>query len=289
MTAALRLATVPRFPRGMLELAARAGVDGLYAGRHRSRRLGSSLDFADHRAYQEGDNPADIDWKAYARTDRLLVRRWHDDRQLPLALLVDSSASMDYGTPAKGAHARLAAAIVGLLAFDQGDRVRLLLSGAARHFHPLRATELCAALGDTADGGQAAGADLLRRATTELTERHLLILIGDLLDEPEELLTTAAAAVARGHELAVLQVLDASELALPAAWGATRLTDPEARHAAVDGDAGDLAERYAEAFAAHQEGVVGGLSRLGAEHTLLRTDAPAVDGVGAWLARRSRR
>lgn len=286
----LKPAAVPRFDRGAgLELAARRAVDGLYAGRHRSPRIGSSLDFADHRAYQDGDDLGDIDWKAYARTDRLLVRRWHDDRQLPLALLVDTSASMGYGEPAKGDIARLAAAVLGLLAFDQGDRVRLLLAGRQEPMVPTEAVPLCAALGATADAGTAAAPALLLRAAATLPQRHLAILLGDLLDEPEELLAAAGALYARGHELAVIQILDRSELELPANWGPTRFTDPEGGPLAVEGDAAELAATYAEAFATHQERLASGFAGLGADHLVLATDAVVPDVLGAWLARRSHR
>lgn len=295
---------VPRLGKASgLELAARQGVDGIHAGRHRSRRIGSSLDFADHRAYQQGDDPRDIDWKAYARSDRLLVRRWHDDRQLPVALLVDTSASMAYRTPpegdqarpTKGYHARLVAAILGLLALDQGDRVQLLLSGNIggevgghdRFSRPNSPDSLCAMLSALGDGGQDAATDLVRTATERLGQRHLLILISDLLDDPGELIEIAGVAGARGHELAALQVLDASELELPTAWGSTRLVDPEERHASVEGDAADLAAGYAEAFATHQSRLLSGLAGVGAEHHLLPTHGEAAAQVAAWLGRRS--
>lgn len=283
-------ARVPRYDRATgLELAARQGVDGLHAGRHRSRRVGSSLDFADHRAYQQGDDPGDIDWRAYVRTDRLLVRRWHDDRQLPVALLLDTSASMAYGTPAKGEHARLAAAILGLLALDQGDALRLLCS-AARDPRPARSVDpqhLCLQLSQGMDEGDQAAAALLERATAHLEQRHLLVLLGDLLEDPAPVIEAAGRAGARGHEVAVLQVLDPTELALPTDWGPSLLTDPEGRVEPVTGDAADLAAAYAEALTAHQTHLVTGLRAVGAEHRLLPTDGEAATQVAAWLAGRS--
>ena len=287
-------AAVPQFDRAAgLSLAARGILDGLYAGQHRSLRVGSSLNFADHRAYQDGDELRSIDWKAFARTDKLLVRRWHDDRQLPICLMLDTSASMAYGAPPKGQTARLAAAVLGLLALSQGDRIRLYLGGRPGHIIPTEPNHLCAALGTVADSGTSASAGaqfLLETAERAVTQRHLLVVLSDFLDPPAELLTHAAALRGRGHELACIQVLDASELALPTTWGASRFTDPENSSAnSVDGEAADLAEGYANAFAQHQAELASGCSSVGADMVLLRTDADVTSTLGSWLARRGLR
>lgn len=284
----LNPAQVPRFADGQgLELAARQAVDGLFAGRHRSPRLGSSLDFADHRPYQDGDELRAIDWKAYARSDRLLVRRWHDDRQLPIALLLDTSASMAYGAPSKGQVARRIAAILGLLAFTQGDRVQVLLTAKAERIVPTEAVHLCAVLTSVPDAGSAAAPQLLALAAEQLRQRHLVVLMSDLLDSPETFATAAAGLTARGHELACLQVLDPSELALPAQWGASRFTDPEGGLPAIDGDAGELATAYAAAIGQHQEQLHATCSGLHADHALIQTDTELVEALGQWLARRA--
>ncbi len=286
---------VPQYDRGAgLALAARRVLDGLHAGQHRSPMVGSSLDFADHRAYQDGDELRSIDWKAYARTDRLLVRRWHDDRQLPIALLIDTSASMAYGAPPKSDQARLAAAVLGLLAFSQGDRLRLLLGGRPGHILPNEPNHLCAALGTVADAGSsslAGPATLLATALSTLTQRHLLLVFSDLLDPPVELVAQAAALRGRGHELAMIQVLDPTEMALPPTWGSSRFIDPEpsSEAAIVDGDAADLAAVYATAFAAHQNELARGCAAAGADLLLLATDADLTTTLGEWLARRGQR
>ncbi len=283
----LNRSQIPQLARGQgLELAARQAVDGLYAGRHRSPRVGSSLDFADHRPYQDGDELRSIDWKAYARTDRLMVRRWHDDRQLPIALLLDTSGSMAYGAPAKGEIARMTAAILGLLAFDQGDKVRVFLSGKVARVEPTMPEQLCEALCSVADVGDAAAAHLLDLATERLAQRHVVILLSDLLDDPATLITAAAALTARGHELACLQILDRSEITLPRQWGPTRFTDPEGRTSALEGDANDLADAYGDALAAHQERLANACAGLHADHRLLPTDENLSDTLGAWLAGR---
>lgn len=287
-------AQVPQFDRAAgLALAARGVLDGLYAGQHRSLRVGSSLNFADHRPYQDGDELRSIDWKAFARTDRLVVRQWHDDRQLPVCLMLDTSASMAYGAPPKGQTARLAAAVLGLLALSQGDRLRLYLGGRPGHILLSDQQHVCAALVSVADSGTSVSAgaqSLLALAERTLSQRHLIVIFSDFLDPPAEWLSQAAAVRGRGHELACIQVLDPSELALPINWGASRFTDPENSSATtVDGEAADLAEGYAQAFAQHQAELAQGCGSVGADMALLRTDAHVTSCLGEWLARRGLR
>jgi uncharacterized protein (DUF58 family) len=115
----------PAFLRALenLTLAGRRIPSGRSAGQWRSRSSGSSVEFSDYRTYAPGDEFRRIDWNAYARLERLFVRLYRAEEDLALSLLVDTSASMGWGRPAKG---RLAAQLAGALAFialQSGDRV----------------------------------------------------------------------------------------------------------------------------------------------------------------------
>jgi uncharacterized protein (DUF58 family) len=288
------LAHTPRLARqGGLELTARQVLEGLYAGRHRSAAHGSSIDFAEHRPYQPGDELRTIDWRAYARTDRLLIRRFHDDRQLPLALIVDSSASMAYGKPPKRDTAILAAAALGLLAIDQGDSVRLLdgptgswsshLGGA------MGASRLTQMLGDTRPTGACDLAGMLRSAVDLLTRRSLVVMVSDLLCEVDPLIAPAADLATRGHELAVIQVLDQTEVALPEEWGRVTMIDPEGREEPFSCDTAAARSAYDQAMAAHVAGCRDAFAAARADHLLLLSDQPVAQALGAWLERRRRR
>ena len=79
-----------------LEVRARCLMDGFLAGRHRSPRQGSSVEFAEYRSYQFGDDPRHIDWRLYGRTERLHVKRYEEETQLRVFLVLDATASMDY-------------------------------------------------------------------------------------------------------------------------------------------------------------------------------------------------
>lgn len=292
----LRIADTPRLAQsGQLELAARRVLEGLRAGRHRSPYLGPATEFADHRPYLAGDDLRTVDWKAYARSDHLLVRRYREERDLPLLLLVDSSASMDYGEPRKADWAVLAAATLGLLAVDQGDRVALAAGGdGLAEIHaaaggPPAAQALCARLAGLRFRG---GTDLARTLQTlaqQLRRRSLVVLLSDALVEPAPLARAFGALGARGHEGALLQVLDRSELSLPADWGEVRLEDPELGGAAVALDSAAAKAGYDARMARHIEEIARACAGCRVEHVLALTDRAVADALGAWLHRRRRR
>ncbi len=288
------LAKTPRLARqGGLELTARRVLEGLYAGRHRSAFHGSSIDFAEHRPYQPGDELRSIDWRAYARTDRLLIRRFHDDRQLPLALMVDGSASMAYGTPEKSAVASLVAATLGLMAIDQGDAVRLLDSAtatwSAERGGAVGAADLATTLESARGHGVVDWASVLQRAGEVLARRSLIVLISDLLCEPATLIEPVANLMARGHDVAMIQVLDRTEVELPAEWGRVTMLDPEGIEAPFSCDAAAAAAPFAAAMAAHVAACHAACAGVRADHLLLITDEPVAQSLGAWLERRRRR
>src|SRR5690606_15362353 len=123
---------------GGLMFVARRLVDGLYAGRHLSPQVGMGQDFHDYRPYAPGDDLADLDWKLLGRTDRLYVRRYHRQTDLPVHLMVDASASMHFAglaktgqplsaerSPTKYRMACLLAAAVAFLVTRQSERVGL--------------------------------------------------------------------------------------------------------------------------------------------------------------------
>lgn len=112
-----------------MRLSTRRRVTGKYAGGHRSKRHGSSLEFADYREYVPGDDPRRVDLPAYRRLGKLLVKLTEAEDEAPVRVVVDQSASMRFGTKARRAH-ELAAALTVLGAGNQ-DPVRLLLAGKA--------------------------------------------------------------------------------------------------------------------------------------------------------------
>ena len=285
-------AAIPRLSQGSLELAARRAVEGLYAGRHRSPFTGSAVEFSDHRPYQPGDDLRAVDWKAYGRCDHLLIRRYREERDLPLVLVLDTSASMDYGEPHKGEWARLALAALTLLAIDQGDRVRVVIDGVSATGElggPGALPQVCAALDAVRWQGRGDAAVGAVKLASLLTRRTLVVFLSDLLADPATLARPFGALAGRGHELAVIQVLDRSELALPEAWGACAIRDPEGRVPDLACDAPTAKVAYDAAMQAHLTALRQTFAGCRADHHLVATDQAVADALGAWLHRRRRR
>ncbi|HSJ25409.1 MAG TPA: DUF58 domain-containing protein, partial [Longimicrobiales bacterium] len=177
---------------GGLEFVARHVVEGFIAGLHRSPHRGFSVEFAEHRMYQAGDDLRYIDWRMFGRSDRYYIKQFEEETNLRGYLLVDTSASMGWSSvpgslPPKLWYARQLAAClalmlirqgdaVGLIAFDDAIRARTAPRGGRRHWHDVvRTLESVDAAGRT-DPGSA-----LQDLATRLRRRGLVILISDLL------------------------------------------------------------------------------------------------------------
>ena len=210
------LATLRTLRLELRQLAA----EGSSAGRHRSLVKGLSQDFAQHRPYAPGDEIKTLDWKVYARQDRYYVREYTAENVLTTHILVDASGSMAFshgGRQPKYEHACRLAMAIGYLVLAGGDAAGLttFAEGPGRALPPrssLAHLELMDAL--LAEASPAGETDLgraLERTAAAIKRRSLVVLISDLLGEPERVLRVVKSFKARRHELLVLQVLDPQE------------------------------------------------------------------------------
>ena len=209
---------------GTLELKARTIVEGFLSGLHRSPFKGFSVEFAEYRQYIHGDDLSTIDWKVYARSDRYYVKKFEEETNLDCHLMIDVSGSMAYG----GHHgmtkleygACLAASIaylmhrqrdaVGLTAFD--ERIVSMLPSSSRPGH-LRATLL--ALDRLRPGHATDVAKPLHQLADSLTKRGMVVLISDLLDDPDAVVGGLKHFQFRGTDVIVFHVLDPDEIDFP--------------------------------------------------------------------------
>ncbi len=287
-----------------LTLTARQLVEGLYAGRHLSPRPGPGLDFHDYRPYSLGDEPRTIDWKLYARTDRLHVRRHRHLTDLSVYLLVDASASMDFAgldalgqpradLPTKLRYALTAAAALATLTQRQQDRVGGALACGALMSHQAPTssaaalTTLLASFADaTPSRGSANLPQVLREGQRRLGRRCLIVVLSDFLDDLDELLAALAQLTHERFEVVALQVLTPQELTLAGLGDhAARLCDPETRQELTARPA-LLASAYARELAAHQHRLRRGCEALRIEQRLWRTDQDLAQMLRAWLQQR---
>ena len=226
-----------------LSLIARRPVRGWAAGQRRSRRAGHSVEFCDYRAYGAGDDLRYVDWNIYARTDRLYLKLFVDDEDLCLHLLVDASASMDWGEPSKLQWAVQVAAALGFVGLTGLERVGLgvLRERVAEGWPPGRGRNRIPALLDYLARIEPGGAtnlnDSLARYAMHSAGAGLVVLVSDLLD-PSGYEAGIKALLERGLEVHVIHVLSPSEMQ-PELNGDLRLIDQEtgeARSLWVDAD-----------------------------------------------------
>jgi uncharacterized protein (DUF58 family) len=209
-----------------LEVAAKIVVDGMQNGAHRSRHKGHSVDFADHRAYVPGDDLRHLDWKVLGRSDRLVLKRYEAETDLGCTLAVDGSASMGYqGSRAgltKFRYASMLAASLAYLVLGQQDRAGLLLfdAAAAVEHKPARQGQferICRALEAHKPAGLTDPAKGLEHLLAPTLRRGLVVVVSDFLADPEVIGQTVNRLTGRGHDCALVWVLDHDEadLAVP--------------------------------------------------------------------------
>ena len=209
---------------GGIEIVAAGVVEGFLSGLHRSPFRGFSVEFTEHRPYQPGDEPRYLDWKILARADRLFVKQFEQETNLRAMLLVDASRSMAWrGTPerlTKRAYADRLAAALALILLRQRDATGLVtFDEAVRQAIPARVKtgqwgRLVRGLLDTPDGRGTAAAAALRRLTSLLVRRGLVVLISDLLFDRDLALTALRYLRHRGHQVIVYHVMDPAEVEL---------------------------------------------------------------------------
>lgn len=282
---------------GRIEIVARWIVDGFMSGLHRSPRKGFSVEFADYRPYQPGDDLRYIDWKIAARSDRWVVRQYEEETNLRASIVLDVSKSMAWsgtqmrgvsgGASADGAVAerltklayaeQLTAALVllllkqrdavGLVRFD--ERVRTSIPPRARNGQWRR---VVAALDEGGSGLASSAPAALHEASRLLTRRGLIVLISDLLMDQPEVESAMRALRAAGHDITVLHLMDPAERDFVSS-GEALFVDPES-HLTVPASAADVRAAYRNTVTE----VIGEwrslFGALGIGYEVVSTDAP---------------
>ena len=293
----LRPEAIARIAR--LELRAHAVVEGVLAGLHKSPFKGQSVEFLQHREYVRGDDPRRVDWKVWGRQDRLYVKEYEEETNLRLTLLVDASASMDYvaeGRPrtALGKYdcaATIAASLawlalshgdaVGCATFD--DRVRAAVPPRTKRSQLTGVVEVL----EAPRGGRAtAFLPVLRSLAETLPRRGMVILVSDLLGDRDGIFQGLRSLRQRGHDVALLHVMDDDELDFPF-QGPTRFEGLELpEHLACNPRA--LRAGYLAALEGFLAEVRQRAAAASCDYALVRTGEPVDAALVKFLARRAR-
>ncbi len=203
------------------EFAPKALAEGYLSGRHRSRQRGASVEFHDFRAYTPGDDPALIDWRVFARTDRYYLRTFEQETNLECHLFLDSSGSMAFGeTIDKLTYASFFCAALCHLVIKNTDRISLtLFDDTIRQFIPPGSTglhmhQLMQALEQNTPGNETRLSAALQRSLPLLKRKATLIIISDFLDEPAAIFEALSPYLHQGFKVHLVHVLDPEELNL---------------------------------------------------------------------------
>lgn len=275
-----------------LELRARHVVEGFLAGMHRSPYFGQSVEFLSHRQYTPGDDPRFVDWKVWARQDRLVVKQFEEDTNLRATLLVDVSASMRYGSGplSKYEYACTLSACLAYLILRQQDAVGCVaFDDQARSVVPQRTRRnhldsLVQAL-DAGDPSNKTDLEQILRSTAETYPRRgLMVLVSDLLVEREGLFRGLRLLRSHGHDVMVFHVMDDDELDFPFN-GATRFEGLESpTHLRCNPRA--LRAEYLAALSEYLDEVRRGCARHNTDYALLRTSQPLDAALSSYLSNR---
>jgi uncharacterized protein (DUF58 family) len=215
----------PKVLAGISNLALRARwvVEGMMSGIHRSRAKGFSVEFEEHREYSPGDEIRRIDWKALGKFDRYFIKEYEDETNLRAYLLLDASASMNYASDGitKFDYACTLTASLAYLILKQQDAAGVVtFSNRIENFVPPRAkrdylVQILHALENRGPAGETNVAKILDEIAGQIKRRGLVVLVSDLLDEPEAILKGLRQFRFKGNDVIVFHLLDQAEIELP--------------------------------------------------------------------------
>jgi uncharacterized protein (DUF58 family) len=284
---------------GSLPIKARVIVEGALSGMHRASVHGSSVEFAEHKEYSQGDELRHVDWKAYAKLDRYYVKQFEQESQLTVYLVLDASASMKFagGGLAKLEYSGLALAALAYLVIQQQDKVGLVACGdraietlvppraRSSHLHDLLGV-LDQVMQKGGAGDESPAAALGRIAELSRRRRALIVLASDMFDPEDETVRALANLRAQHHDVSVLHVLDPHERTFPYEG----LTEFRSLESSAKLLANPLAIRrdYLERMDAFVAKCRGTLANAGVDYHEVMTDRPLEDTLLELLISRAR-
>jgi uncharacterized protein (DUF58 family) len=278
-----------------LVLGSRWTAEGGRAGRHSSVLKGASVEFRDHRDYVQGDSLRHLDWKVFGRSERYYIKQFQEETSLRVHLVIDASASMAFkhsGRVSKFEFSRELAAAAAYLAHHQQDSVGLVIyddqvrcwlptKGGSRHIRHFLESLAAHQPGGRTDTGKA-----LEALAEGMARRGLVMMLSDLLDDPEAVFRALAHFRRRGHDVVLIHVLDPAELDLPFN-GVSDFIDMETGER-LEADAALIRRSYREAINAAIESFRVRCGALRVDFRIATTDRAPSDFLNGLLADRKR-
>jgi uncharacterized protein (DUF58 family) len=273
-----------------MQLRAATVVEGVMGGLHRSPYRGLSIEFSEYRRYQPGDEPKRIDWKAYARSDRYVVKEYEDETNLDATLILDASASMGFGSEGnvtKWQYGGILAAslayllqlqqdAVGLVVLDENIRIEMPPKNTRSHL-----IETIGQLETVEPERQTRLAEVLHRVAGKAKRRGMVILVSDLLDDPEDVLSALQHFQFSGNDVIVFHTLDPVEIGFDFE-GPSVFVDPETNDT-VSALAEDVKEQYLKAIRAFLENYSEQMGKTNISYVLTDTSQPLDQALLSFL------
>ncbi len=263
-------------------------VSSAYTGARRSVKYGKGAEPVGYREYNRGDDIRLIDWKVYARTEKLFVREHEEERSITAHILLDVSKSMGYGEPTKLEYGLMVGAGVAYLLCKQNERFAFSTFSEGLTIRPTKrgVGYLLSTLSEIEElkpEGTTAFQDAVERFSTSLRTRSLVVLISDMLVDAEEVKN----AIYRlgNHELVVVMVLSPEEEELGLAGG-VRFTDCETDNVIETYVSPSFLKRYKQGLREHKLSIEKAASGVGADFFSFRTDTPVFDALFEIVSRR---
>lgn len=275
-----------------LELRARAVVEGIISGMHKSPHRGYSVEFAQHRDYTPGDEIRHIDWKVYARSDRYYIKQFEEETNLKAYLVLDTSNSMhyrsgalsklDYGTIIAAALASLLLQqrdSVGLALFNEGIRVFLPAAGTPSHLR-----EVLRQLERIETAPRTCVSHTFHDLAERIKRRSLILVLSDLFDDPQQIMKGLQHFRHRKHEAIIFHLLDRNELTFP--FKESVVFEGMENEGQLPAEPNALRQEYLRLFEAHVNTLRRGCREMGMDYVQMPTDEAVDAALAQYLSNR---
>jgi len=269
-----------------VEIGVRRPMDGSHQGLHRSPAFGSSVEFAEYREYAPGDPVARIDWPVYARSDRYVIRRFHEDVSIRCYIMLDISASMKYqqdGALQKSEYASYLAAGMMYVMVQQGDMVSLItFDDQIRQYYEPSGTfvglkPMLQELEKIEPKNKGNIEAALHSAAELIKGRALVVVISDLLEEPESILQGINHLYYDGKEVTLFHILDPAELNM-SITGLADVTSLETKDK-ITVDFRRIRDAYLEQLRLYLDELRSGFQKTRSEYILTETRTEVYDAI----------
>jgi len=278
---------------GNLELVARCSVEGFYTGLHPSPFHGFSVEYSDHRAYEPGDELRFIDWKAFGRSDKIYVKQFLQETNVPVYIILDSSKSMSFagdGPTSKLDYGSFLSAALTYLMLGQGDSVGLILfSERIRTKIPPKSRRthlntILTVLQANKPEGRTRLAEVLHTVAETTHRRGIVVLISDLLDDEGDIYGGLSHLKYLRHDVILFHTLDRQEIRLDYE-GLVEFRDLESSKT-LRTFPQSLRETYRERVRAFLEELETNAGQSEVDYCLLDTSLPLDTALLAYLSKR---